>query len=389
MLKRNFLYTAILLMIGGGTLGAATFIQDVQIKSTAASSAIGAATATQLNTILSDVNASVDSAGRLSATFPTADALLHIRAYQTSSGDGSGRSLGSTSNLVPLRTTDTTINLQTGAIGGGTTVYSDAGTFTIPTSTTGHCRRFALVVQKDGTINTHFGADQSSCSDTTALENPGTLLATMNGDQLGWVDLVATGAGAYKTFGSGTSIIENATSSVPRIVNFGGSGGGSGGSGGSFILWHAVDGSAPIKAEENSEEVYEFASGLTQKLRGTLKVPASYVAGNPIKVKLAEYSPDTSGTVLLTCTSDLIRAATPDAVSSTTNQRVSTNTAVTLASPASAYHEVVCDVTTTAGLINAVAVNPSDILAIYVSRGSDSATSDLRMIPSSTEVTFQ
>lgn len=387
--KRHFLLSlAGLLALVAAPIGAATFIQDVQIKTTANSAILGVPVGTQLNTALSQINTSVDQPGRLSATSPTADALLHIRAFQTPTGDGSSRSLAATSSLVPLRTSDTTINFQTASTAGAT-VLTDGSTFGLPTSTPGDCRRMVMVVQKDGTINTHFGADIAAGSCPTNLENPGTLLGSLNGDPIGWIDLTATGSNAYKTIGSATSIVENATSSTSRIVSFGSGGGGGGGGGGSFVLWHPIDGNAPLKVEENSEETYQFSSGLGQQLRGTLKVPTSYIAGNPIKVKLAEYSPDTTGTVLLSCTSNLIRASAPDAVSSTTNSRTSTNTVVTLGSPASAYHEVVCDVSSATGTINSVAVSPGDILSIYVTRGSDTGASDLRMIPSATEVTFQ
>lgn len=212
-------------------------------------------------------------------------------------------------------------------------------------------------------------------------------MASLNGDPIGWVDLQATAGTAYKSANASTSVIQDSVSGTPTITSFGAGGGGGGGNGSSFIIWHPVDGQAPLKAEEFSEEVYEFASGITQQLRGTLKVPTSYAAGNPIKVKFSEYSPDTSGTNVIVCTTDLIRKAT-DAVSSTTNASTSTIT-VTLGSPANIYNEVSCAVTDASGKINSVSVNPGDILAIYISRTTDTATSDARILPGTTEVTFQ
>lgn len=353
---------------------------------------IGVAVGTQLNNVIHDIGLTVDQPGRMSAVFPTNDSRLFIRSPLTSSADGSGRAISPTSNLVPLTvTSDTYIDFQSGSISGGNSVYTDGGTFTLPTITFGHFVRMVAVYQKDGSINTHFS---SQVTGVGSLTNPGTLLASLSGDPIGWLDLQETTAGsgnAYKSAGAATNIISNVTSSVTRVYSFGSGGGGGGSGGSSSILWHPVDGNAPVYAEEYGEMTYQFPAGGGQQLRGTLQIPSSYAPGNPVHVLLTEYSPDTSGTNLLTCTSYLIQKSAATAVSSTTNSNTSSNGAINLSTLGIpyGYYQVSCDVTTNSGLINSVSVNPGDLLTIYVTRGSDSATSDIRVVPSGTGVIFQ
>jgi hypothetical protein len=348
---------------------------------------IGVIVGTQLNNVIHDIGLTVDQPGRLSQTWPTADAVLHIRAPQTTAGDTSARSVAATNNLVPLSTTDTTINFLTGGTTGAT-VYTNGGTFTLPTSTIGNYVRMVAVLQKDGTINTNFSTQQTTVA---ALTNPGTLLGSLSGDPLGWLDLQAVTTTTYKSAGAGTSVIQNSVSGTPTVTSFGSGGGGGSGAGSSFILWHPVDGNAPIYAEEFSEFTYQFPAGGGQQLRGTLQIPGTYIAGNPVKLYLSQYSPSVTGTSLLTCTSYLIQKSAATAVSSTTNSRTSTNTAINLATLAVAngYYQVTCDVTDTTGHINSVAVSPGDILAVYVTRGTDTDTADLRFLPSAVGISLQ
>jgi hypothetical protein len=165
---------------------------------------------------------------------------------------------------------------------------------------------------------------------------------------------------------------------------------GSGGGGGGGMVWHPLDGSGPAAVEENGELTYQFADTLTQKLRVFMKVPTSYSAGSLIKLKVAQYSPGvSSGTMLFTTTATLIRVAI-DAVSSVTNQRVSTNTAITVSATANRYEEAICDLTDATGHINAVAVSHGDIILIEITRNTavDTDVNDIRFLPSATEVTF-
>lgn len=143
---------------------------------------------------------------------------------------------------------------------------------------------------------------------------------------------------------------------------------------------------SPVESAENYEKVWLFSSAQagTEKLVMFLKVPAGYQAGNQISLKIAQYSPSASNTQLLQATAYLIRKAVATAVSSTANSRTSTNTALTN-TLADAYREATLDLTTSAGLINAVAVAAGDMLRVELFRGTDTDTADIRFIPSATE----
>lgn len=159
---------------------------------------------------------------------------------------------------------------------------------------------------------------------------------------------------------------------------------GSGGGGGS-LKW-VEDAEAPIPTIENQFQLYLFESGLAQKLYTLIKVPTSYVAGSPITLKMSYYSPDTSNTALLQTVATLIGVGT--AVTSTANQRTSTNSAVTLDSPADENRTVSFDLTSSTGEINSVAVAPGDLIQVQLTRGTDTSTSDIRALVYGAEVTF-
>lgn len=84
----------------------------------------------------------------------------------------------------------------------------------------------------------------------------------------------------------------------------------------------------------------------------------------------------------------LIRTGT-DAVTSTTNQRTSTNSAVTLgAGTVDIPQAVDCDLTDSSGDINSVAVSGGDLIEVELTRGTDTGTSDLSVPAWGAEVTF-
>jgi hypothetical protein len=163
---------------------------------------------------------------------------------------------------------------------------------------------------------------------------------------------------------------------------------GSGGGGGGSAVWNGDGGTSPLTDSENGEKVWLFeqASAGSQKLTLFLKVPQSYISGRQILMYLGQYSPSSSGTQLLRTTSNLIRVNV-DAVSSTTNQRVSTNTAITN-TVANQYRQVSCDLTDSTGKINGFNVSAGDLIRIDLARSTDTDTADIRFIPSSTEVKF-
>lgn len=166
------------------------------------------------------------------------------------------------------------------------------------------------------------------------------------------------------------------------------SGGGSGGGGGGSLQW-IEDTDSPIPAVENSNRIYSFAAGITQNLYALIRVPNSYVAGSPINLRMVFYSPDTSGTVLIRAQATLIRTGT-DAITSTTNQRTTTNSSVNLATAALANkpYNVTLDISNTDGTINSVGVSAGDLIRVRLYRDTDTAASDVKVPVYGADVTF-
>lgn len=162
-----------------------------------------------------------------------------------------------------------------------------------------------------------------------------------------------------------------------------GSGGGGGGGGAN---WNGVPGTTPLTDSENGEKVWLFQSGGGQKLTLFVRVPSSYIIGRQITAFIGEYSPSTSGTILLASIASLVRQGV-DAAGSTANQRTSTNTALTN-TVANMYRQTLLDLTDASGKINSFSVSPGDLIRVDLSRGSDTDTADIRFIPSATEVKF-
>ncbi len=162
---------------------------------------------------------------------------------------------------------------------------------------------------------------------------------------------------------------------------------GSGGGGGSSLVWEEI-GLSPFSDFENNVAVYFYQAALSQNLYTAIRVPTNYNQGAPITLYIEWYSPDTSGTGLLRAQSTLIRAEV-DQMSSTTNQRTTTNSAVTLsAGTANEPQKITLDITDTNGQINGVSPSPGDLIIVRLYRDTDTATSEIRFIKMSTEVTF-
>jgi microcystin-dependent protein len=198
-----------------------TKIQNDQSVNAAALPVSRKAANTDTKDILSGFDTNFNSPLRLFASNPS-DAKLNIESNTVTKADGTAvSSPPSQSNVptVPL----TTINFQTGATTGAT-----FDSLTFPTTTVGQYRRLALSLKSNGEIK----AQWSDASATLAgLANAGSLFpSTSINIPIGWIDLQATAATAYKTAGSATSIIENSVSGSPRIYNVG-QGSGSGGAG--------------------------------------------------------------------------------------------------------------------------------------------------------------
>lgn len=147
---------------------------------------------------------------------PSPDATVVITATPQLDSDGAGKNF---SVFGSLSTTyaQTSINMQTGSVSGGT-VTNEGLSFSLPATTTGFFRRMAMVYKaSSNTVDVKFSSPVGSIA---SLPEPSTLFSSMVGAPIGMVDLVAISSGGFKTAGSTTSIIENVVGSTPRIYRF-------------------------------------------------------------------------------------------------------------------------------------------------------------------------
>jgi hypothetical protein len=148
-----------------------------------------------------------------------------------------------------------------------------------------------------------------------------------------------------------------------------------GGGGGASLTWlEAVD--PPTTTIINNVLHYVFGAGLGQSLYSVATVPSTYQAGDQITLKIKFNSADTSGNVLLQSVATLIRDS--DLVTTTTNQRTSTNSAVTLSGATQNKNQTVTlDLTSATAQINSVSVSAGDQIMVRITRGTDTATGDI------------
>lgn len=190
-------------------------------------------------------------------------------------------------------------------------------------------------------------------------------------------------AGYYKVYAKtdGKVYILNSSGTESQV-------GGGGGGGSIFMKW-IESGEAPLEDVENNAAVKLFQAGLSQNLYADFRVPSSYQAGSPITLYIHIYSPDTSGDILIRAQATLIRSEVDD-IASTTNQRTTTNSAITMsAANDNEIQKVTLDISSSIGEINAVAISAGDEIRVRLYRDTDTATSDVRLITNSSEVTLQ
>jgi len=161
---------------------------------------------------------------------------------------------------------------------------------------------------------------------------------------------------------------------------------GGGGGGGGSITWLENE-NAPVSDVLNNLRVFTFGAALGQSLFALVKVPSTFTAGQQITLKAAFYSAGTTGNVYFKTKATLIRAGT-DAITSTTNQRTSSQGAVALgAGTVDKPQSITCDLTSTIGQINLVSVSANDLLLIEFFRDStDTSIDDAQLLPQLSEV---
>lgn len=155
----------------------------------------------------------------------------------------------------------------------------------------------------------------------------------------------------------------------------------------SSIEFYGDGPSAPVEDTDLGQHVWLYEAGLSEHLIANFKVPSNYVAGKPLTAKVSFYSYSAANDVLLQSVATLIKKNV-DPIDDVTNQRTSTNAALTN-TVAKQLREVVLDLTDATGNINAVAVAPGDIIKIDLTRGTDTDTADTYFLPDAAEVLLQ
>ncbi len=162
----------------------------------------------------------IDQPMRASAGEP-ADSKVYFKANTVTDFDGTELVTPPVKGLIPT-VPASTHDLQSGATTGAT--FNNAA---LPTTTVGQFRRIGYSLLPTGIIQVLYTV---AAATEGALADPGTVFAK-GALPIAWVDVVATGANAFKTIGSSSSIVENYAGGASRIHKFGSGGGGGSGTG--------------------------------------------------------------------------------------------------------------------------------------------------------------
>jgi len=158
-----------------------------------------------------------------------------------------------------------------------------------------------------------------------------------------------------------------------------------GGGGGLRFLEGA---NSPVLTFENELEVYEYQPGLAQELYLAIRVPASYSSGSAINLRILWTCASTSGNALINAVATLIRSEV-DEIQSTTNQRTTTNAAITLTVNNDLEpQKIALDISSSIGQINAVDIVAGDLIKVRVKESSSTVADNIKLIPDASEVSF-
>lgn len=172
------------------------------------------------------------------------------------------------------------------------------------------------------------------------------------------------------------------------MVNSAGLESGLGGGGGGGSLRFIEGANSPVKTFENEIDVYEYEPGMGQALYLAVRVPQSYSPGSPINLRILWTCAATSGDALINAVATLIRSEV-DEITSTTNQRTTTNAAITLSAANDLEpQKIVLDISSSSGQINAVAISAGDLIKVKIQESSSTVGSVIKLIPDASEVSF-
>lgn len=170
------------------------------------------------------------------------------------------------------------------------------------------------------------------------------------------------------------------------LLNSSGIEAGLGSGGGGIVLDWFEDEEAPPVSTLNRMQAYSFEDASGHALYAEFTIPTSYAPGTQISYKGKIYSADSSNTFLMQTVSTLIRTNN-DLVTSTTNQRTSTNAAITASGAnQNTLQQVTFDLTSSTGQINGVSIAAGDTILVKLVRGTGTATGNVAFLPKQGEV---
>lgn len=185
------------------------------------------------------------------------------------------------------------------------------------------------------------------------------------------VSLIAPGTSGNVLISNGTSWASTANPATPIMI---------------VSRWFE-DGNSAVPINENNTQVFSWTAGNGQVIFATITIPFTYSSGVQITLRTKFYSPTyVSGNDLMQTVSTLNRTGT-DAITSTTNQRTSTNTAVTPAG-ANIPYLVSFDLTDSTGKINGVTVSAGDTIIVQLTRGTDTDVGEIHGLTLASEILY-
>jgi len=162
----------------------------------------------------------------------------------------------------------------------------------------------------------------------------------------------------------------------------------SGGGGGGSLEFSTNEVPAPLKEAIGDFNVLTFEDEVGAKTKITVLVPSSYAGGIIPKMQIGFFSPNNQAdkNVKFRATTELLQPN--DSFENNSGVFAKTNT-ITDNSVANALVSSEIDLSNAGGLINSIAIEAGDILAITLDRvEGDTVTEDVYLVPSLTNIKF-
>lgn len=162
-----------------------------------------------------------------------------------------------------------------------------------------------------------------------------------------------------------------------------------GGAGGIAVEWGISPGSAPLMDTVNNQPVFVFEEvNINLKVFTSIRVPSTYQPGTQIFMRSTAFSQDVGSNVAtFSATIDLFRPDTSSFTGSPVDSRGFGGT-YTSSGTAGLIREVIHELTDSAGLVDAAAVQPGDLLILEIRVDAFTLTDNVNLLANDTQVEF-